>query len=247
MNRNLPVSSGCGCCTSRRRFLAAGCGLCAASAVPGLFAGLAGAADEPRASAVKAGAGRARVRLVFACFTLKQDRPTWPHIGYDFAPDIDRVTSALRRLCPAGGVPPGRGPWPRGRQEASGRGPVGPHRRLSRLPDEQLGAGDADRRRLRASRRWWPILTLPAAAGSSSTRPGFAARTRTFRSSPPRRSKTLPRRRSCFEVLAKGGSTAEFVAACDRVRRERTPARRSFALPRTIRSRSPAWPSAWRR
>ena len=28
----------------------------------------------------------------------------------------------------------------------------------------------------------------------------------------------------CFAALKKGGSTAEFVAACDRVRRERTPA-----------------------
>ena len=97
----MPVrSSGCGCCESRRRFLAAGCGACAASAVSGLFADFTSAAGERATPAADGDAKRPRVRLVFACFTIKQERPTWPHIGYDFAADIERVTAALRRLCP---------------------------------------------------------------------------------------------------------------------------------------------------
>ena len=46
MKPSPPVVSGCECCISRRRLLAAGCGVCAASAAQGLFARLALAADE---------------------------------------------------------------------------------------------------------------------------------------------------------------------------------------------------------
>ncbi|MCL4193589.1 MAG: hypothetical protein KJZ87_17765, partial [Thermoguttaceae bacterium] len=88
MNDKPIAPFGCECCVNRRRFLAAGCGVCAASAVSHLLA-------RPAAAAPPGGAAydsrRPRVRLVFACFTVKQERPTWPHIGYDFAPDIERV------------------------------------------------------------------------------------------------------------------------------------------------------------
>jgi len=222
MNRNLPVSSGCGCCTSRRRFLAAGCGLCAASAVPGLFTGLAGAADEPRASAVKAGAGRARVRLVFACFTLKQDRPTWPHIGYDFAADIERVTSGLRRLSPQVEFVP-----------ALAHGPED--------AKKLLAAGQSDRidgYLVFQMNNWVQVMQTVVGSGKPTLvadfnfagSGGFLVYTAGLRRTHKNFSvvasskiEDLAASTTCFEVLKKGGSTAEFVAACDRVRQDRTP------------------------
>ncbi len=87
-----PFESHCGCCVSRRRFLAVGCGACAAAALP---AALSWSDEVPAAGP----SGRPRVRLVFACWAVVQDRPTWPHIGYDFAPDIERVATTLKNLC----------------------------------------------------------------------------------------------------------------------------------------------------
>ena len=43
---------------------------------------------------------RPKVRLIFACWALVQDRPTWPHIGHDMRPEIERVSTQLPRLCP---------------------------------------------------------------------------------------------------------------------------------------------------
>jgi len=60
-------------------------------AAKGIGAAVAAGANEPN---------RPRVRLVFACFALKQERPTWPHIEYDFTGDVEQVTEALRRLSP---------------------------------------------------------------------------------------------------------------------------------------------------
>jgi hypothetical protein len=83
------------------------------------------------------------VRLIFACFTLKQERPTWPHIGYDFAGDIERVTSALQQLCPKVEFLAAVAHGPDDAQQLLAAG-VQIASTLHRLPDEQLGAGDAD-------------------------------------------------------------------------------------------------------
>ncbi|HOK78177.1 MAG TPA: hypothetical protein PLW35_10725, partial [Verrucomicrobiota bacterium] len=96
---NVSVMMDCGCCGTRREFIRGACRLCAAAALPGMLAGFQSSVTG--AQSPQGGNGeRPRVRLVFACFAKKQDRPTWPHIGYDFGPEIDRVTSALRELCP---------------------------------------------------------------------------------------------------------------------------------------------------
>jgi len=82
-------------CFSRRRFLA-GCAGCSAAGVAGGLAPFAGVV----AAGGSQSAGRPKVRVIFACWALVQDRPTWPHIGHDMRPEIERVSTALPQLCP---------------------------------------------------------------------------------------------------------------------------------------------------
>lgn len=214
MNANLLTTSRCGCCSSRRRFLAAGCGVCAGAAVPGVFKARPAAAGETQ---------RARVRLVFACFTLKQDRPTWPHIGYDFTGDIERVTQAMRQLCPEVEFLPTVAHGP---EDAA----------------KLLAAGDKDRIDgyiVYQMNNWVRVMQTIAASGKPtliadfpfSGSGGFLVYTAGIRRTHKNvsivsstRVEDLAESAKCFQVLKKGGSVADFVAACDRVRRERTPA-----------------------
>ncbi len=216
MNARLPVASGCACCTSRRRFLAASCGLCAAAALPPLVTRLA-------AAEASSAAARPRVRLVFACFTVKQERPTWPHIGYDFAADIERVTAALRQQCPGVEFLP-----------VLAHGPED--------AEKLLAADDADRidgYLVYQMNNWVKVMQTIVASGKPTLvadflyagSGGFLVYTAGLRRAHQNFSvvgssqiEDLAASAKCFEVLKKGGSTGEFVAACDRVRRERTPA-----------------------
>ena len=91
-----PHPDSCHCCVSRRHFLGAGCGMCAATMASGTLGDSTLFAEETAPGSVS----RPRVRLVFACLAMKQEKPTWPYIGYDFTADIKRVTSALEQLCP---------------------------------------------------------------------------------------------------------------------------------------------------
>jgi len=84
----------CPCLSSRREFLAR-CGSCAAATLAGSrVLNLRAQAAAPRP------ADRPRVRLVFACWAEVQDRPTWPHLGHDMRPEIERVTNTLKTRCP---------------------------------------------------------------------------------------------------------------------------------------------------
>ena len=219
MNTKPLVPSACGCSTSRRRFLAAGCGLCAASAAAGLASGLAWPAGEARAA--DAAPSRPRVRLVFACFTIKQNRPTWPHIGYDFAPDVERVTAALRQLCPQVEFLPTLA--------------HGPEDAKKLLTSDQ--ADRVDGYLVYQMNNWVQVMQTVVASGKPTLvadflfagSGGFLVYTAGLRRKHNNCSvvasskiEDLAESAKCFTVLAKGGSAAEFVAACDRVRRERT-------------------------
>jgi hypothetical protein len=173
--------------------------------------------------AVSAPAPRARVRLVFSCFTLKQNRPTWPHIGYDFAADIERVTAALGRLCPEVEFLP-----------AVAHGPED----AAKL----LAAGQSDRidgYLVYQMNNWVQVMQTIVACGKPTLvadftfagsggflvyTAGLRRKHKNFSVVASTKIEDLAASARCFAVLKKGGSTAEFVAACDRVRRERTPA-----------------------
>jgi hypothetical protein len=89
---NLPTLSGCsGCGFSRRRFLAASCGVCATAS--GLLTGSSPgrAADDPR---------RLRIRIVYSLHDVRQPRPDWPNVGFDFGPVMQRIDQQLKQDCP---------------------------------------------------------------------------------------------------------------------------------------------------
>jgi len=218
MSTDRRSSSVCDCCMSRRRFLAAGCGLCAGS-----LAGITLAADEAGNSAEGAGGKRPRVRLIFACFALKQDRPTWPHIGYDFAGDIERVTSVLTQQCPHVEFVP----------------------TVVNSPEQAQKLIAADRSDridgyvVYHMNNWIQVMQVVVGSGkptliadfSFAGSGGFLVYTAGLRRKHTNFSvvasskiEDLAASATCFEVLGKGGSVADFVSACDRVRREKTPA-----------------------
>jgi hypothetical protein len=188
-----------------------------------MLTGLASAAGEDQAQAAEVGAKRARVRLVFACFTIKQERPTWPHIGYDFAPDIERVTAALGKLCPQVEF-----------LSAIAHGPEDAKKLLA------SGEGDRiDGYLVYQMNNWVQVMQTIVASGKPTLvadfnfagNGGFLVFTaglrrehKNFSVVASSKIEDLAESAKCFEALKQGGSTAEFVAACDRVRRERTPA-----------------------
>jgi L-fucose isomerase-like protein len=217
MNPELIALSGCGCCVSRRRFLSAGCGACVAAAAGGLLPWRAAAADAP------ASGSRPRVRLVFACFAIKQDRPTWPHIGYDFTTDIERVTKTLQRLCPEVEFLPV----------------------LCHTPEAAknlVAGGDADRidgYLVYQMNNWVQVMQTVVASGKPtlvadfpfSGSGGFLVYTsgmrrkhKNFSVVASTKIEDLAESARCFTMLKQGRSAEEFAAACDRVRRQRTPA-----------------------
>lgn len=219
MRTQLFERSECGCCASRRRFLTTACGFCVGAATHRALGGRPTIAAETQPTSESQ---RARVRLIFACFAIKQDRPTWPHIGYDFTGDIEHVTQAMRQLCPEVEFLP-----------------VVVH-----SPEDAaklLAAGDADRIDgyiVYQMNNWIRVMQTIAASGKPTLiadfpfagSGGFLVYTSALRRTHKNISimsstkiEDLAEAAKCFQVLKKGGSVADFVAACDRVRRERTP------------------------
>jgi L-fucose isomerase-like protein len=220
MNQASFDSGACGCCRSRRRFLATACRLCAAAAVP--------AALTPLAAPIRAAPSdgrpvpdRPRVRLVFACFALKQNRPTWPHIGYDFIPETERVTAALQARCPQVEFLPTIAHGPEDAQKL-------------------LAAGDAERIDgyvVYQMNNWVQVMQTIVASGKPTIVADFlfagsggfltytAALRRAHRNFSVVASSAmadLAAATECFAVVKQGGSAADFAAACDRVRQQRT-------------------------
>jgi hypothetical protein len=226
MSNPIQASSGCACCMSRRRFLAAGCGLCAGAAIPALLSGPAVAADAAGSPAPVAGQGRPRVRLLFACFAVKQDRPTWPHIGYNFTPDIERVTSALRQLCPQVEFVP-----------ATVHSPEQAQKLLASDKVDRI-----DGYLVYHMNNWIQVMQVVVGSGKPTLiadfpfagsggfllyTAGLRRKYTNFSVVASTRAEDLAASAECFGILKRGGTTADFVADCDRIRRERTPAVRS--------------------
>ena len=89
--RMIQTLSECACCgMNRRQFLAAGCAACVAAARP-LAAEAAPAAARD---------GKMRIRIIYSLHAVKQPRPDWPNIGFDFAPVMKRINSTLAKECP---------------------------------------------------------------------------------------------------------------------------------------------------
>ncbi|MEA3224493.1 MAG: twin-arginine translocation signal domain-containing protein [Planctomycetota bacterium] len=88
--KNDKIVSGCACCgISRRKFLT-GCAACVGTA--GFMAG-----PRPLTAAEK---GRMRIRVIYSLHAVKQPRPDWPNVGFDFGPVMARINKGLAQGCP---------------------------------------------------------------------------------------------------------------------------------------------------
>ena len=205
--------SGCACCgMSRRRFLAAGCGVCA---------GAAGLLTIP-ARVASAGTGKVRVRIVHALHAAKQPGPDWPNVGFDFTPVMERINGELTKQCP-------------GFEFVSSMA-AGPEQAKKILDDDktanidgylvyQMNAWNQVAQTIATSGK--PVLYADFQYGGSG---GFLVYMAGFL-----RNKTpnvgfvassniadLVEAVKCFDLVKKGGSLSSFVAATTKVRMERT-------------------------
>lgn len=216
----------CRCCLSRRRFLA-GCGACGAATLA-LPRAVASPAEGERAE-------RPRVRLVFACWALVQDRPTWPNIGHDMRPEIERVTKSLQQGCPEVEFLP----------EAA-HSPEDAARILAKHDGDRI-----DGYIVYQMNNWIQVFPRIVAAGkptlvadfSFAGSGGFLLYTAGLREKhsnfsvvSSRKLDDLVAAARCFTLLKTEGVKG-FVAACDRVRKERTPPYRDA----TVRDDSPTF------
>jgi len=76
---------------NRRRFLAAGCAACAGAA--GVLAGA-------RPASAAAGGGKMKIRIVYSLHAPVQPGPDWPNKGFNFLPVMERISNGLAKQCP---------------------------------------------------------------------------------------------------------------------------------------------------
>lgn len=209
----LPAESACHCCVQRRRFLR-GCAACGAAAL------LPGDASSVLRAEQPAAEPRPRVRLVFACWALVQDRPTWPHIGHDMRPEIERVTNALQTGCPEIEFLP-----------VAAHGPEDADRLLAM--DEQ---DRVDGYIVYQMNNWVQVFPKIVASGKPTIvadflfagsggflryTAGLRRQHRNFSVVSSSRIEDLVEAARCFAMIKTSGTDA-FVAACDRLRQDRT-------------------------
>jgi len=200
---------------NRRGFLAAGCGVACAGAA-GLLTG---------ASPVFAASGerKMRIRIVYSLHAPVQPGPDWPNKGFDFRPVMERVSTGLAKQCPGFEF-----------VSSMANGPE----QASKILDEDKAA-NIDGYIVQQLNCWNQVVQTIATSGKPvlyadfqfAGSGGFLVYTAAFiRSKAPNvgfvassRFEDLVEAVKCFDVVRKGGSPAEFVAATADVRRARTP------------------------
>lgn len=217
----------CDCCLRRRAFLAKSCGVCMAGGVLSLPS-VRHTTVEDDNQAANTSARKPRVRLVFSCWALKQDRSTWPNIGYDFRPDIEYVTSTLQKSCPNVELLP-----------VTAHGPEDAQKLLAADEAEHI-----DGYVVYQMNNWIRTMEPIVAAGRPTIvadflfagsggflifTAGLRRKHNNFSVVASSRIEDLVEAVKQFEIIGRGGTTAEFVAACDRLRRERTPPEHNLA------------------
>jgi len=159
--------------------------------------------------------------LIFACWAVKQDRPTWPRIGYDMSGEIERVTQHLKRRCPEVEFLP---VLAHGAEDAK----------------KLLAAGEADcidGYIVYQMNNWVQVMQTVVASGKPTLvadfiyagSGGFLVYTATLNRQHKNFSvvsssevEDLAAAARCFALLKQGSSATDFVAAADEVRRQRT-------------------------
>lgn len=207
------LMAGCaGCGITRRRFLAAGGAACAM----GLLTTPGRLLAEPEG-------GKPRIRIIYSLHAEKQPGPDWPNVGFDFRPVMARIQTELEKRCP-------------GFQflTSQARGPE----EAAKILEEDKSAG-VDGYLVYQMNCWNRVVQTIATSGkpvlyadfqyggsggflvytagflrSKASNVGFVASSRI---------EDLAEAVKCFQVIKKGGSPADFVAAVTRVRVQGTP------------------------
>lgn len=214
--RRLGVLSGCaGCGMDRRGFLAAGCAACVGAL--GMVTG------RPVARAAQEGA-KTRIRIVYSLHAARQPGPDWPNVGFDFNPVMERINTELTKRCP-------------GFEFVSSMA-NGPEQAQKILDDDRSAVIDGylvyqmncwNRVVQTIAKTDKPVLYADFQFAGSG---GFLVYTAGFlRAKTPNvgfvassRIEDLAEAVKCFELVKRGGTAADFVAATARVRAARTPA-----------------------
>jgi hypothetical protein len=208
--------TGCACCRmNRRRFLTAGCAACA---------GAAGLLTSPGEVFAATGGAKMRLRIVHSLHGPVQTGPDWPNKGFDFRPVMERIDTGLAQECPQ---------FQFVSSMATGE------EQAKKILDEDRAAGNIDGyvivqlncwnrvvQTMAASNK--PVLYVDFQFGGSG---GFLVYMAGYlRHKTPNvgfvassRFEDLIAAVRCFDLVKKGGSVADFVAATAKVRAKNTP------------------------
>ncbi len=226
------MMQGCACCAvDRRGFLAAGCAACA---------GVVSTLRAP-ARAYAAESGKPfTVRVIYSLHAEVQPGPDWPNVGFDFRPVMERTLAALQGNCPS--------------FKFVSSTATGPEEAEALLKQDQSGGVDGyivyqmncwNRVIQSVAKTGKPALYVDFQFGGSggflvynaaflrqkTANVGFVASSRT---------EDLIAAVQCFDVVRKGGSTADFVLATERARIAGTPQPAELdCKPDTVQALSP--------
>ena len=229
MKLSYPVSRCPGCPLTRRTFLARG-GAAAAAGALGLLGapGLLGGAD-PKAIT--------RIRIVYSLHGQKQPGPDWPNQGFDFGPVMQRLNTELPKRCKGFEFVPSLA-----KDEAEAKAILEADQKHGSIDGYlvyQMNCWNRVVQTFATSGK--PVLYADFQFGGSG---GFLVYNAAFlRAQAPNVGfvassdiRNLAAAVKCFEVVKRGGSVSDFVAATAKVRRKATRAEaRAAAGPDDLR------------
>jgi len=224
--------SGCACCgMSRRQFLATGCAACTGAVGLLTNSGRLHAAQND---------SKVRIRIIYSLHAPKQPGPDWPNVGFDFRPVMKRINADLAEQCKGFDF-----------ISSIANGPEEAKKILERDKSAaidgylvyQMNCWNRVVQTIATSGK--PVLYADFQYGGSG---GFLVYTAGFlRNQAPNvgfvassQIEDLVEAVKCFELVKKGGTTSDFVAATKRVRIARTPGAASMTCtPDNLKTISP--------
>ena len=205
---------GCACRGMSRREFLVGCAACA---------GAAGVLAVPKALRAAGKSDSVRIRIVYSLHAAEQPAPDWPNKGFDFRPVMERFNKELSERCPG--------------FEFVTSLATGPDQAKKILDEDKSSAIDGYL--VFQMNCWNQVVQTMATSGKPALYAdfkyagsgGFLVYTAGFLRSgtanvgfvASSRIEDLAEAVKCFEVVKKGGSVSDFVAATARVRVSRTP------------------------
>ncbi len=208
-----PMLSGCACCgVSRRQFLASGCAACAG-----------GVLAAPSLVRAAEGDKKFRIRVLYSVHAVKQPGPDWPNVGFDFAPVMERFNTAMTKACPDHEFCPEMANGAEAAKKIIEKDKATP---FDGYIVFQLNCWNPVIQSIQPLGK--PVLYVDFQFGGSG---GFLVYNASMlRGKGPNvgfvassKMEDLIAAVKCFDVVRKGGSPADFVAATARVRLGRTP------------------------